>query len=74
VNAVGYLVNWVRYSVAFTLLSSLVNFGLGADPSHWRFATTLVPGLLLGLACYGFASSTGLRGGHGPVARRTEPV
>jgi hypothetical protein len=143
VNAVGYLINLVLYSVAFTLLSTLmfaatlmvtrrvwaaiavnfvvglafvlegyfhwtgalvgaftlpiflamlvrvgtlavitmvatfymINFGMGADPSHWRFATTLVPGLLLlGLACYGFASSTGLLGGQRPLARRVEPI
>jgi hypothetical protein len=39
----------------------VVNFGLVGDSSHWRFASTLVPGLLLfGIAGYGFATSTGL--------------
>jgi hypothetical protein len=42
----------------------MVNFAPGTDPAHWRFATTLIPGLLLfGVACYGFATSTGLIGG-----------
>jgi hypothetical protein len=49
----------------------MVNFGLASDVSHWRFATPLVPGLLLlGLACYGFATSTGLIGGARHVVRR----
>jgi hypothetical protein len=34
---------------------------VASDPTHWRFAATLVPGLLLlGVACYGFGTSTGM--------------
>jgi hypothetical protein len=47
--------------IAMVTTFYVVNFGLVGDPSHWRFATTLVPGLLLlGIAGYGFVTSTGL--------------
>jgi serine/threonine-protein kinase len=53
---VGTLAMTATFSTFF-----MVNFAVASDPTHWRFAATLVPGLLLlGIACYGFGTSTGM--------------
>ena len=51
-------------AVAMFATFYMVNFGLVGNPSDWRFATTLVPGLLLlSVAGYGLATATGAVGG-----------
>lgn len=53
----------------------MVNFARVSDPAHWRFAATLVPGLVaVGVVCYGFATSTGVFRGARPLANRSEPA